>query len=281
MKEAMFRTIEISDARFERDGLRWVTVKSAALRGRGDMTLWVPAGLAPRGVVVLLHGVYGSHWAWALKGGAHRTAARMVSSGEIPPVVLAMPSDGLWGDGSGYLAHGGADYERWIVEEVPGAVTRAVPGVGAGVPVCVAGLSMGGYGALRLGCGHPGVFLAVSGHSSITRFEQLADFVEEPLESYRAGVGGGAGGVMRDVLEVVLANRGRLPRLRFDCGTEDPLIGANRDLHHSLEREGIAHEYREYPGGHEWGYWEEHLADTLRFFGAAISADSGGVNRSL
>ncbi len=259
----MFRTFEISDPRFESQGLRCVTVKSAAMKGRGDITLWVPPGAKPAGMVLLLHGVYGSHWAWALNGGAHRTAERLMKSGEVPPLVLAMPSDGLWGDGSGYWKHPERDFERWMVEEVPAAVARAVPTLGESSPRFIAGLSMGGYGALRLACRHPGVFAAAAGHSSITQFEQLAGFVEEPLESYGRGEG------PRDVLDVVLANRDRLPRLRFDCGTEDPLIGANRALNRALESAGIPHEYREYPGGHEWPYWEAHLAETLQFFGSA------------
>jgi putative tributyrin esterase len=257
----MFRTFEISEPRFESAGLRHVTVKSASLKGRGDITLWVPSGVTPVGMVLLLHGVYGSHWAWALKGGAHRTADRLVASGEIPPFVLAMPSDGLWGDGSGYWKHPAQDFERWMVEDVPAAVLRAVPALSETSPRYITGLSMGGYGALRLACRYPDRFAAASGHSSITRFEQLALFVEEPLGAY--GLGEGA----RDVLDVALANRDQLPRLRFDCGTEDLLIEANRELHQGLERAGIAHEYEEFPGGHEWPYWEKHLAETLRFFG--------------
>ncbi|MEI6357281.1 MAG: hypothetical protein WCP53_09280, partial [Verrucomicrobiota bacterium] len=104
----MFRTVEISDPRFEVEGLRFVTVQSPAIGGRVDLALFVPPqarGLEGVPVVILLHGVYGSHWAWAFNGGAHRTAARMIEAKELPPVVLAMPSDGLWNDGSGYVPH--------------------------------------------------------------------------------------------------------------------------------------------------------------------------------
>src|SRR3546814_9304706 len=99
-----------------------MTVKSAALVSRAYSSLFWPdcvAGLADVPIVILLHGVYGSHWAWALKGGAHLTAQRLIDEDTIPPLVLAMPSDGLWGDGSGYVPHRTRDFERWIVEEVP------------------------------------------------------------------------------------------------------------------------------------------------------------------
>lgn len=269
----MFRTIEISDPRFEHEGLRCVTVKSAALRGRADVTLFVPEQVRTREdrpVVMLLHGVYGSHWAWALKGGAHRTAARMIETGEIPPMILAMPSDGLWGDGSGYVRqtarHRGGDFERWIAEEVPELLIEMQPAVSAKSPFFIAGLSMGGFGAMRIGAKCWGRFRGISGHSSITQFEQMAQFVEEPLESY---------GVLpedRSVFETMLANRDRLPPLRFDCGTSDSLLEANRELHAQLDARGIAHEYAEFSGGHEWAYWEEHLADTLRFFARSLES---------
>jgi putative tributyrin esterase len=69
-----FRTIEVSDPRYERSGLRHVTVKSPALRARADITLFEPPELQLRGapnppLVILLHGAFGSHWAWTLKGG--------------------------------------------------------------------------------------------------------------------------------------------------------------------------------------------------------------------
>ncbi|WP_218280881.1 alpha/beta hydrolase-fold protein [Verrucomicrobium spinosum] len=65
-------------------------------------------------------------------------------------------------------------------------------------------------------------------------------------------------------------NRAHLPALRFDCGTDDPLISHNRKLHETLRDEGIPHHYQEYPGGHTWRYWSTHLAETLRFFGGLV-----------
>jgi hypothetical protein len=61
-----------------------------------------------------------------------------------------MPSDGLWGDGSGYVPHASQDFERWIVDEVPVATRIAVPACDDASPIFIAGLSMGGFAALRL-----------------------------------------------------------------------------------------------------------------------------------
>lgn len=263
----MFSTVEISDPRHEAEGLRFVTVHSPALAQRADLTLFVPDAAAGRSnlpVVILLHGVYSSHWAWALKGGAHRTAAEMIATGELPPVVLAMPSDGLWSDGSGYVPHAAQNFERWIVEEVPAATNLAVPQTSAASPLFVAGLSMGGFGALRLGGKYPRRFRAVSGHSSATHKDQFKELVGERLRAWSDVEED------RSVLGAMMRNRGHLPPIRFDCGTDDFLIEPNRELHRNLTAAGIPHRYEEFPGAHTWDYWQLHLRDSLRFFAESL-----------
>ena len=185
--EELFRTTEISDPQFESDNLRFITVKTKNLKGRGDICVFVPpienAENLP--MVILLHGVYGSAWVWSQKAGVHRTALQMIQSKEIRPMVIAMPSDGLWGDGSGYLSHNQKDFEKWIVEDVPHAVIENIPSVGRASKLFISGLSMGGFGALRLGVKHSDKFKAVSAHSSITDIAQMPLFVEESMDNYK------------------------------------------------------------------------------------------------
>jgi putative tributyrin esterase len=260
-----FFTTEISNPEFEFDGLRWITTKSKALNRRADITLFVPPDVQSNSspdVVILLHGVYGSHWAWAMNGGVHKTAARLIAQKKIRPVILAMPSDGLFGDGSGYLAHQYDDYEKWIVDDVVGVLREQTPHVTAQSNFYITGLSMGGYGALRLGAKHPTVFKSFSGLSSITEFSQMKLFLE-----------GGDDRALRskilkeeNVLDCLLANRSTLPLFRFDCGSEDILIEFNRNLHTRLMENNFQHIYKEYPGGHEWTYWREHIEESLVFF---------------
>ena len=159
MGDPHFSDVEISDPRFERDGLRFITVRSPALRGhRADICCWAPPlepGNEKLPLAVLLHGAAGSAWSWPLRGGAHLTTARLIETGEIGPLALAMPSDGLWGGGSGYVPHPEADYERWIVDEVAAAAALADDRIDPLAPMFIAGLSMGGFGALRLGAKYP------------------------------------------------------------------------------------------------------------------------------
>src|SRR5436190_2167419 len=110
-----FFTTEISDPQFERDNLRHITVRTKNLYGRGDMTVYVPPvdDLQDVPIVILLHGVYGSSWCWPLKAGVHFITDRLIKEKVIKPVILVMPSDGLYRDGSAFLPHkDGYDYEK-------------------------------------------------------------------------------------------------------------------------------------------------------------------------
>lgn len=262
MKKSSFRTTELSDAEFELGNLRFITVKTSNLLGRGDICVYVPPDetLSNLPIYILLHGVYGSAWIWAFKGGAHHTANRLIAAGEIRPAILAMPSDGLWGDGSAYLTHHQKNFASWIVDDVPKAVRELIPQAGPNSPLCIGGLSMGGFGALMLGGMHPEKFKAVSAHSSITAFHQMSQFVNEPLSTYQIEDTSG------DVFSIWQKLNGNYPKLRFDCGTSDTLLQANQLLHQQLTHEGIAHDYQEFSGSHEWPYWIEHLEKSLIFF---------------
>lgn len=262
-----FRTVERSDPAISADGLEFVTVKSPALRRRADVTLFVP--YAAREVrdlpmVILLHGVYGSHWAWALKGNAHLTTARLIAQGRLPPVALLMPSDGLAGDGSGYVSQAGLDAERWIVEEVPALGRQLIEGCTERSPLLVAGLSMGGFGALRLAGKYPGRIAAAAALSAVIEAAQLDDFIEESRDGWSAAPAD------LSALAALTGASGPLPPLRIDCGCDDALLEANRTLHLALEQAGVRHSYAERPGGHDWAYWMRALEDTLVFFGDVL-----------
>src|SRR5581483_8402883 len=161
-----FRTVEISNPRFEANGLRFITAKTPNLKGRGDVCVYSPPNLSKTDsvpVAVLLHGVYGSAWSWAYSSGVHLKVDEMIKSGELPPMILAMPSDGLWGDGSGYLPHDGFNFEKWIAEDVIDLVINYIDRAQKSSPFFISGLSMGGFGALRIGAKYGYKFKGISG----------------------------------------------------------------------------------------------------------------------
>jgi S-formylglutathione hydrolase FrmB len=245
-----------------------MTVKTPHLRGRGDICLFVPPDLDRSKnipVVILLHGVYGSAWAWTQSAGVHLQAMEMIRAGRIPQMIIAMPSDGLWGDGSGYLPHNHFDFEKWIAEDVVAAVVGNIPGVREDAPCFISGLSMGGFGALRIGAKYGRRFKGISAHSAITSLPQMKLFVEEDLSEYSQ-----INKTNEDVFETIKKYRSDLPPIRFDCGKSDKLIEYNRQLHRSLAEAHIDHSYEEFPGSHEWIYWETYIGRSLDFFATRL-----------
>ena len=199
-----------------------------------------------------------------MQGKVHETAQKLINNSTIKPMILAMPSDGLFGDGSGYLPHNTANYEEWIVNDVIEVMKEQYPAINQDSPIFIAGLSMGGFGALRLGAKYPHIFKAFSGLSSITHFDQLAEFVAN-FQALKDTV------LEQDgVIDWLIKNRETLPPFRFDCGRNDILIEHNRKLHQDLMDNDISHIYEEFSGEHSWKYWEENIGKSLEFFNASL-----------
>ncbi len=258
-----FKTIEISDPQFEFEGFRFITVKSPSLKGRVDVSVYIPEKAKNQQdvpVIFLLHGVYSSHWAWSMKGGAHKKLNKLIEDGNIRPFILVMPSDGLWGDGSGYVQHVNQDFQSWIGDELPALTKKEINHVSKNSSFYIAGLSMGGYGAIRIGSIYSHIFSGISGHSSVTNIKDLITFVEEDWSFWNSEK------QLDSIYDVIVANKEGLPPIRFDCGTEDELLQPNRYLHENLTKLDVKHLYEEFPGGHDWNYWNEQVERTFKFF---------------
>ena len=126
---------------------------------------------------------------------------------------------------------------------------------------------MGGYGAVKLGLKHPDTFASVNSHSGALGFPRLdpAKAAERSPE-FVAIFGKSARGGPEDPFALVeQIDHGRIPALRIDCGTDDFLIEQNREFHKHLESCRISHEYEEFPGAHNWEYWDLHVREALAF----------------
>ena len=152
-------------------------------------------------------------------------------------------------------------YEEMVVADLHAHVEATFP-VRRNSPWAIGGLSMGGFGALRIGLKHPQRYCSIFAHSS--RIPHQADeFVWSDArwsESFQRE--------LRNDLDCFrLAEEidpAVLPRLSFDCGTADFLLEDNRRFHAFLEEKGVRHDYAEYPGAHTWDYWDRHVQTALK-----------------
>jgi S-formylglutathione hydrolase FrmB len=139
----------------------------------------------------------------------------------------------------------------------------------------IGGISMGGYGALRMAFLHPQLFGSVSAHSAALMEKLPAISVGNSPESGRLQILGNVFGSPPDhsfwdsnnPLNIARTAEFAGIKIYFDCGSADDYgfeAGAEA-LHKVLLSRRIPHEFHLYPGGHNWGYFAEHLPDSLRF----------------
>jgi S-formylglutathione hydrolase FrmB len=134
----------------------------------------------------------------------------------------------------------------------------------------IGGLSMGGYGALRLALRHPDRFVSTWAHSS--RIPTREDIDEEFWFHDVVAKGAQDEIDLEKVLDRAIDRVGvaGLPKIAMDCGTGDHLLDDSRRFHAVLEARGVDHRYAEHPGAHTWDHWDVHVRTALRFHADAL-----------
>ena len=235
---------------------------SSALGRRTSVRVILPDGkTGPFPVLYLLHGLSDDHTVWT----RHTSLERYC---EPLPFIVVMPDC----ERSFYVDAVDAPkaaFETYLTGELVPWVDGAFRSVSSREGRFVAGLSMGGYGALHLALKHPQLFGAAVSHSGAVAVGSRA-FVDRGVDFHREMervFGPEPAGTDFDLYRLSeLINDADKPALRIDCGLDDFLIEDNRALHAHLETIGYAHEYAEPPGAHDWVYWNLHILDTLKFF---------------
>ena len=219
------------------------------------------SGTGPFATYYLLHGLSDDYTIW------HRRTRIEIYAASWPMIVV-MP-DG----GRGFYTDNdqGPAWATFFTEELPAFVERTFHAQSSRNGRCIGGLSMGGYGALRLALGRPDLFISANSHSGALRAGNKTYSRSSEAERMRIF---GAKPAKSDHDLMALARRaqaaGTLPKLRLDCGAEDFLLEDNRIFHAELKQLGVPHEYQEYPGAHTWDYWDQHVPEALAFHAQAM-----------
>lgn len=216
-------------------------------------------------VLYLLHGYTGHYSDWAAKTNVADYASQY-------RLIVVMPegNNGFYTDSATVPAD---KYETYILKELLPDVQQRYRTIEARYGRAVAGLSMGGYGAIKFGLKSPEIFVfagSMSGAVGVTRFtEQQAGPLWEGILNLFGPVGSETRKTndLFELIEKMPASRiASLPYFYFDCGTEDsPLIFPfNRDLSALMYEKKIPHEYRALPGDHSWAYWDQQVSEVLK-----------------
>lgn len=231
-------------------------------------------------ILYLLHGL-GDNEQMLVHSGGMNLVEDLWERHEIGEFLIVTPAGGS----SFYInsRDGQRRYEDFFLQEfLPGVEKRyrALPGRSSRG---IAGISMGGYGALHIAFRHPQLFGAVGAHSAAL-IEKVPNIsAQDSRQMSRLRVLGDAFGSPFDAGfwnqndPVTIARTTNLAGLKiyFDCGSEDDYgfdAGAAA-LDKLLTSRHIPHEFHLYPGGHNWSYFADHLPSLLEFeFHAFASA---------
>ncbi len=234
-----------------------------AIQKQTNMTVILPAEVGANGpfpVLYLLHGLSDDDSTWVRRTALERYVSDM-------PLIVVMPDTarGFYTDGAA-----GPAYEKHIMEDVVGFTERFFPVLAERRGRVIGGLSMGGYGSMKLALKYPDKFCSVVAHSSAFDVQARADSPDSGEEFRRVFGESPADGPDDPYHLAEQIDRDMLPAIRFDCGIEDGLLGENRAFRTHLTDLGIRHEYEEFPGGHNWAYWDEHIQEALAFHVRAL-----------
>ena len=262
-------------------------------------------------VAYYLHGMWGSEWDWVRRGRIDTTMDSLVSSGTAE-MILVMPDgdDGwytTWNSLGNYRQCQRAPreppassycvpwphYDDYIARDLVAFVDSSYRTLARPEHRGIAGLSMGGFGAVSLAIAYPDVFSAAASHSGTVAplrigtdsasgapvyartTEELRGFWSHLWFAMEPSFGRDTSGWWaRDPGR--LARRAResgrpAPALFLDVGVEDRYLTQNRDFRATLSSLEMEVRYAEHPGKHDWTYWRAHVDESLAWLSARLA----------
>ena len=261
-------------------------------------------------VAVYLHGAWGSEVDWTAQGRMAATMDSLVARG-MREMIVVMPDgdDGWWTtwhrlndvaacrrtprqENADTYCVPWPKYDDYVVHDVLAHTDSAYRTLPRRASRAIAGLSMGGYGAISIAVRHPRTFAVAASHSGVLRPALMTDSSTvattgavtvrdaRTRDELRAASGGrweriepafGSDSVSwmsRDPSRLIERARRRgdtLPALFVDVGTDDYLLAMSRSFRDNMSALGVPLRYAEWSGRHDWAYWRTHLVESLQF----------------
>ncbi len=217
-------------------------------------------------VLYLLHGLTGHYGNWVDKTKLADYAAKY-------NYIIVMPEgDNGWYTDSATVPND--KYESYIIKELIPEIDKKYRTISDREHRIIAGLSMGGYGAIKFGLKYPEMFSLVgsfSGALGAASWTEKELGVNNFISKSIMGIYGAADSetrkendVFKMIREIPADKIKSLPFFYLACGTEDMLYQSNREFAALLQEKKIPHEFRELPGIHDWKFWDAQIQEFLR-----------------
>jgi len=226
-------------------------------------------------VLYLLHGLYGDYLNWDTRTNLEHYAQRY-------KLIIVMPdADDSWYTNS--AADAKDKFEDYIAKDLMVEIDNKFRTLRDRHSRAIAGLSMGGYGALKIALRYPGNF-AFGGSLSgaLNAPQDLGDkrpeFRDQLLKVF--GPPGSAVRADNNVFSLLQsASLKNLPYFYLACGSADDFLLVNRDFAGQLAFRSVDYEYHETAGGHAWDYWDRSVQNLLEAVADVISDQRRGISK--
>jgi len=215
-------------------------------------------------VLYLLHGLSDDCTAWT-----RRTTIELFAEKYNYAVIMPEVQCSFYAN----MAYG-SNYFTYVSEELPKICEDIFRINHTREKTFVAGLSMGGYGAVRCGLAKPDFFGACAGFSgALDPQARSKDLVEKHgFERQLIGILGQDKIFPEDANLFKLAEKtallpeGQKPRVLITCGDKDYLLEDNERFNEHMKKLPIDYKYMIWEGEHNWKFWEESLTPMFKFF---------------
>lgn len=252
-----------SSSRAQGDSVEQHVFFSAALQRQMRYDIVLPAGYASGQqrypVLYLLHGWQGDETNWI-------KLTHLVELASHYALIIVTPQAlNSWYVNS---ATNPADrYADYITDDLIAEIDGHYRTIASSHQRAIAGLSMGGYGALLLSLRHPDLFSFAASISGAFSGPSGAEQVMPQLKPSTDQAFGPSGSETReennlDTL-IAAADPAKMPYMLLDCGTADPFLPSNRHVVEKIWTRGFDYEYHELPGAHTWSFWDNSLPNLL------------------
>lgn len=221
----------------------------------------------------LLHGLLGSCNDWLYN-------SRVQQWAEAKNLAVVMPS----GDNSFYVDQltPNNDYGTFIGKELVEITRKMFPLSHRREDTFLAGLSMGGYGAIRNGLVYGETFSHIAGLSSAVHLFELPPetpgrtLISEDLVFGDMKAASKTDKNPRIALSLLKARSGPIPKMYLSCGLQDSLLDSNRTLRDYFLSMGVDVIWEECDGTHNWDFWNDQLQKVLDWL--PLDEDTPGLS---
>lgn len=236
----------------------------------------------PYKTLYLLHGIFGNYTDWVSGTKIQRWA-------EEKDLAVVMPS----GDNMFYVNQEESHnfYGEFIGKELVDMTRKMFPLSRKREDTYIAGLSMGGYGALRNGLKYSETFGCIASLSGAMVVDHIAERTDDvpffiDSRSFARSIFGDLDKAEESDMNPKwlvkkLKEEGKnIPRIYLTCGLQDSLLEANREMRDFLKEQGADVTYVEGEGAHEWDFWNRSIKDVLEWLpleGSQAGMNSGNV----